>query len=249
MASKKPINIKNFLDHPDREEIVAKLAMDIPEKEINEFLDARYAALGENRYILSEKFLKTFKEEYLDMYNTIKEDAFNMKNYSGNNQEQAKELVNDNTVYQQKLTEFIEKEVDIKVIIKKMVYRIQNRVDEVIDVMNQDTSNLRNDRVLIDWLELLLKTIEKFNPIVNGTGDQIIQNNNINIQIVNEQVGAIHDVIKEILQRLDYETSLEFMALFQDKMQKIDATFKEEKVQHIDTRLDQAKQLEANLKI
>ena len=57
--------IKN---HPDLEEIISKLIIGISVKDINEWLKAKYTLVSESKFILSEKTIKSFQDNYLDIY-------------------------------------------------------------------------------------------------------------------------------------------------------------------------------------
>ena len=66
--------LKKILDHPDKDEIIAKLVLDYPAKDIHDWLAGKYTNVSEAKFVIAEKSIKTFKENYLDVYNMIQDD-------------------------------------------------------------------------------------------------------------------------------------------------------------------------------
>lgn len=206
--------LKKILDHPDKDEIISKLIIDKTPKEINEWLKAKYTTSAEAKYILPERALKTFKDEYLDIYKDIKEDILKAKMDS-----EAELSIKNNRAYKQKLLQLVDKEIDIKQMLANMILAIETRAGEVFDSI-QDTSNLRGDRVLIEWFNTLGTMLEKYHKIVNGAPDQVVQHN-VTLQVVDKHILMFHDALKEVLSKMDVQTSLYFMEVFNEKMSKL----------------------------
>ena len=91
----------------------------------------------------------------------------------------------------------------------------------MFDIIQEDPQNFRNDRVLIGSFNTLAGILEKYDTILNGSPDQINIQNNINVQVFDEHISVIYNVIKEILSKLDYDTSILFMDMFNDEMKKL----------------------------
>lgn len=71
--------LKKILEHPDKDEIIAKLVLDIPPTDIHDGLVAKYTSVGDSKFIITERAIKTFKDNYLDVYSLIQEDMLKTK--------------------------------------------------------------------------------------------------------------------------------------------------------------------------
>lgn len=219
-------NTKNsavrILEHPDKEEIISKLILVGEPSDISEWLKAKYTNPGESKFHLSEKILKSFQENYLDLYVAIKEDIIKTKEMQISPEQELELSVKNNKTYKEKMLELAGKEVDIKSMITNMIVAIETRAAQVFDSIQEDPRNMRTDRVLIEWFDLLGGTLEKYHKLVNGAPDQIIQHN-VTLQVVDQHINVFYDVIKEVLSQMDIETSLYFMEVFNEKISKLKA--------------------------
>jgi hypothetical protein len=234
------IRLKN---HPEFSEICSKLIINIEPEQIVEWLEAKYAS-ADKSLLISKKDLTTFRDEYLDFYNQINEDARAVKNgESLSVEDQLQDALENDSTYRQRLQECIDDEVQIKTILKGMIVAVEARAMQVFDAIQRDNRNMRNDKILIEWFNTLTSMLEKYEKIVNGSPTNVINQNNINIQIVDQQINVFHKVIRDVLSRLDYDTSLLFIDLFNEELTKV----KEMSSQPIpvDIRLDEAKQLQS----
>src|ERR1700722_6615944 len=110
--------VKKILDHCDREEILAKLILGIDINDIHDWLVAKYSGVGDKKLIISAPALKSFKDNYLDVYNMIQQDIQATKQAIANNTENELELaIKDNPTYKSKMQELAGKEIDIRQIV------------------------------------------------------------------------------------------------------------------------------------
>jgi hypothetical protein len=220
MAKNKENIAKRFLKHPDKDEIVSKLLAGISSADIAEWLKAKYNPDTEKAFIFSERYITSFKDEYLDFYTIMREDLEKTKsNITASQQLQTE--IQGTSAYHTALEKYADKEVDIKSIIKKLVVNAELRLSQMFDIMQEDPANFRPDRALIEWFNTLLAITEKYDTILNGPSDQINIQNNINIQVVDDHINVVFNIIKEILTKLDYDTSLLFIEMFNDEMKKL----------------------------
>ena len=243
MANKKD-KIKLFLDHPDRDQIVSQMVIGISFKDIHETLSAKYSEINRD-FVISEKDLKYINDNYLDIYTKIKDDLYSVNESNRDPEKELNEAIQKNPTYHQKLNEYIDKEIDIKTVVKKLVVGIEHRASQVFDLIQEDPRNIKMDRTLIEWFNSLTAILEKYDTILNGGPDQIMQQNNINIQVVDRHIDVVFNVIKEILSKLDHETSMLFIDMFNQEMQKLKA--QEIKMLPIDERLQQAEMLKSEV--
>lgn len=214
-------NLDKILNHIDREEVISKLILGQSPKEIHEWLEAKYTNVSEKKYVLPEKTIKLFQENYLDLYSYIKEDILRTKQNSQLAPEEQLELsVRNNKAYKDKMLELAGKEIDIKSMITNMIVAIETRAAQVFDTIQEDPRNMRTDRILIEWFDTLGNILEKYHKLVNGAPDQVIQHN-VTLQVVDQHINVFYDVIKQVLSQMDVETSLYFMEVFNEKISKL----------------------------
>src|SRR5271170_7301184 len=71
--------LKKILEHPDKDEVISKLVLGAPTKDIHDWLASKYTAISELKFVISEKSIKSFQDNYLDVYNMIQEDMIKTK--------------------------------------------------------------------------------------------------------------------------------------------------------------------------
>ena len=235
--------LKKILDHPDKDEIIAKLIMDISPKDINEWLADKYKNVSEAKFVIAEKPLKTFKDNYLDVYNLIQEDISKTKQAITTSTEDQLDLaVKSNPTYNKMLVSLANKEIDIRQMVAKLCLAIETRLGQVFDEIQEDPRNInsRIDRVLIDYAEVLGGLLEKYYKFTEAP-DLTVQHN-VTLQVVDQHILVFHDAIREVLAQMDLESSMLFMELFHEKMAKL-KPLTPDSIPNTDVRLAEVKLL------
>lgn len=215
--------LKKILEHPDKDEIIAKLVLDYAPKDIHDWLAAKYTNVSEAKFVVAEKSIKTFKENYLDVYSMIREDMMKTKQAVATSTEEQLELaVKNNPTYKSKMLELAGKEIDVRQMVAHLCIAIETRLGQVFDEIQEDPRNInsRIDRVLIEYGELLGGLLEKYYKFTENPADLVIQHN-VTLQAVDQHISVFHDVIREVLSQLDLESSMLFMEIFNEKMSKL----------------------------
>jgi len=228
-----------ILEHPDKDEIISKLVSRVSISDIHEWLESKYINVGEEKFVLSTKVLTSFQKDYLDVYNLIREDLTKTKIQRLSPEEELKLDVQGNPQYRKSLEKYLDNELDIKIMTKRALAAMESRIEQMFDMIQDDPANIKIDRTLIEWFNTLISLLEKYDTIQNGNLEQINIQNNINIQILDEHINVVYKVIKDILSRLDYDTSLAFIDMFNEEMQKIKPMLEKE-VLPVEVRLTEA---------
>lgn len=227
-----------IIQHPDKDEIIAKLLANVSNSDIAEWLSAKYDPIAEKKFILSEKSISIFQKEYLDFYTIMKDDLIKSKaNLTA--PEQLQQEIQGTAGYHRALEKYAGTEVDVKSMLKKMVVNVEVRVSQMFDMIQEDPQNTKPDRTLIEWFNTMMNIIEKYDAVLNGAPEQINIQNNINIQVVDDRINMVYNIIKEILSNLDYDTSLLFIDRFNEEMKKIESKPESIKIP-VETRLKEA---------
>jgi hypothetical protein len=236
--------LTKILQHPDKDEIISKLVIGISAKDIHDWLKAKYTNVSEAKFVVAEKSIKSFQDNYLDIYNLIQEDIAKSKSaIATSTEEQLALSVQNNPTYRNKMLELAGKELDIRQIVTNLCVAIESRLAQVFDEIQEDPRNIntRVDRLLIDYAEVLGNILEKYYKFTEApVATQTVQHN-VNIQVI-EHISILHDVIKDVLSQMDLESSLYFMELFNERFSKLKPPTDKE-VPNTETRLAEAKLL------
>ena len=236
-------SLKKILEHPDKDEIIAKSIIGVSAKDIHDFLEAKYTNISEAKFVIAEKSLQSFQDNYLDVYNLIQEDIAKSKLAVATNTEEQLDLsVKENPAYKSKMLELASKEIDVRKIIANLCVAIETRLAQVFDEIQSDPRNIntRVDRLLIEYADTLGNILEKYYKFTEVQPSHIVQNN-VTLQVVDQHISVFHDVIRDVLSQMDLETSLYFMDVFNQKMNKL--KFAEKETLNTDMKLAEAKLL------
>lgn len=220
---------KKILSHPDKDEIISKLIIGIPSKDIHEWLDAKYTNPSEKKFIISDKNIKVFQSDYLDIYSMIRDDLVKTKQAITTGTEDDITLaVQNNPTYKNIMISAAGKELDVRKIISNLCLAVETRLAQVFDKIEEDPDNVNTkiDRLLIDYTEVLGNILEKYYKFTEAPADTIVQHN-VTLQVVDQHISVFHDVIKKVLSQMDLESSLYFMEIFHEEMSKLKAPEKD----------------------
>lgn len=215
--------LKKILEHPDKDELISKLIIGISAKDIHDWLKYKYTNVSENKFVISEKSIKLFQENYLDIYSMIQEDLAKTKSaITTSTEEQLQLTVNNLPAYKNIMLKTANEELDIRKIIKNLCVAVETRLSQVFDEIQEDPRNINTkiDRLLIEYAEVLGNILEKYYKFTEAPSEQVIHHN-VTLQVVDQHISVFHDVIREVLSQMDLETSLYFMEVFNDKMSKL----------------------------
>lgn len=223
--SKQP-TYKKILEHPDKDEIISKLVIGQPLSDIHDWLKSKYTNVSEAKFVLSEKILKSFQDNYLDFYNDMLQDKANMKQaLVAGTQDELELAVKNNPTYKEALVKVVGNELDIETIMARMVTNVETRLAQIFDMVQEDPRNINTkvERLMNDMVETLGGLLDKYYKWREARSpDQIIQHN-VTLQVVDQHISVFHDVIKEVLSQMDLETSMYFLEVFNEKMSKLKA--------------------------
>jgi hypothetical protein len=236
--------LSKILKHPDKDEIISKLIIGISVQDIYAWLKSKYTNASEGKFVIAEKSIKSFQDNYLDIYNMINDDLVKTKSaIVMSTEDQLALSVQNNPTYKNKMLELAGKELDVRQIISNLCVAIESRVAQVFDEIQEDPRNINTsvDRLLISYAEVLGNILEKYYKFTEVPVNQTVQHN-VTLQVVDQHISVFHDVIKDVLSQMDLETSLYFMEVFNEKMSKLKAPVEKEML-NTDMKLAEVKLL------
>ena len=218
-------NYKKILDHPDRDEVVSKLIIGISPTDIRDWLEAKYTNVSESKFVLSEKNIKSFKDNYLDFYNEMSQDLALTRAAlaTTSTSSQLNLVVKSNSAYKDALLKVANNELDIEKIMATMAINVETRMAQVFDEMMEDPRNINTkvDRLFGEYADILANLLDKYHKWKEKpVADQIIQHN-VTLQVVDQHIAVFHDVIKKVLSQMDLEASMYFLEVWNEEMSKL----------------------------
>lgn len=208
---------EQVINHPDKEEIIAKIAMGQSSVDVEEWIKTKYDSINEKQFILSKKDIDIFRDNYFDFYQKISSDLTVIKNNNSSITD-LRDEVQGSESYHRALEKYMDNEIDIKEMLKKLAVNAQTRISQMFDIIQEDPRNFKADRTLIEWFNTMVGMLEKYDNILNGSPEQINIQNNINIQVVDKHINMVFDTIGEVLAQIDYDASLLFIERFNERM-------------------------------
>jgi len=218
----KPV-YKKILQHPDRDEVISKLVIGISPIDIHDWLKAKYTAVADTKFIISESALKGFQNNYLDFYQDIQQDIAKTKlSVSSGTVSDLELAVKSNPTYEDAMLKLASGELNVESMMGKMALAVETRISQIYDIIQEDPRNIntRTERMWKEYVEVASNLLDKYYKWHETQSSTVIQHN-VTLQVVDQHISVFHDVIKEVLSQMDLETSLYFLEVFNDKMAKL----------------------------
>jgi len=225
MSKTKNSSLNTIIQHPDKEEIINKLILGFTPDEIHSWLKNKYSSLNDHKFVLSNRLIKNFNDNNLETYKIIQEDILKTKAHLNSNSENDLQLALENVPgYKKVILQAANEELDIRKIVKRLCVMIEQRLSQVFDEIQEDPRNIntRIDRLLIEYTEVLGNILEKYYKFTEAP-ENISITNNITVQAIDQHISVFQDVVKELLQDMDFDASLKFMELYTNKIAQINA--------------------------
>ena len=237
--------LKKILEHPDKDEIITQLILGISSKDMHEWLEAKYTNVNEVKFIIPEKTIKIFQDNYLDLYSYIQQDIMKAKETLASNTEEDITLsLQNNITYANRIKELAKDQIDVRRMVSQMCLAIEIRFGQIFDEIQRDPNNIntRTERLFTEYAEKLGKLLETYYKFTEGpTEAQFIQNN-VTLQVVDQHILILQEGIREVLSQVDLESSMKFMDLIREKFANLQLSDKNN-VSNTDIRLAEAKLL------
>ncbi|MCZ2224510.1 MAG: hypothetical protein LC122_12875 [Chitinophagales bacterium] len=219
--------VDKILDHPDKDEIISKLLIDTSPKNIHNWLSSKYSNPGENKLILSERSLKDFKDNYLNLYKRIEDDILKTKFEKISPGQKLNLALSENKTYRSKILELADNKLDVEKMLANAIIAIESRAADVFDDISTNPINFKIDKTLIEYFDLLGNLIEKYynmkrdQELDQRQAQQVVNNTQINIQVLDQHMTVFYEVVREVLAEMNLEQSMKFIELVNSKISKL----------------------------
>jgi hypothetical protein len=188
--------------HPEREDIIKKLLNGESVKSIEAWLKKRHPR--KKRLQISYATIQKFRKNHLGLEGEVLEDLKAARREKDDLSEKldAKAILASSSAYQQKLNEIASNELDGNRKILEMLTLISSRVEHYFNMVSTGSSDLRDDKMLMDLINTQKGLVQDWKKYVDGVADQTVDHN-INITVVNEQITVLKSIVFDVLQDLD----------------------------------------------
>lgn len=220
-----PPTFTKILNHIDRDEIINKMIVGAPPKEINEWLRSKYSSTAEHKFVLSEKMLKSFQDNHLDFHQAMMKDFSKAKTalVNGLDPETLELVVSKSPKYQELVLQAAGQEVDYKRAIATLVIAVETRLSQIYDLIQQNAGEINQkgvDRLFFEAIDKFSMILERAHKMTTNAPDQVIQHN-ISVQHMDQHASVFYEAIKRCLAKMDLAQSMAFMEIFNEEMSKL----------------------------
>ena len=189
------------LRHPEKEQIITKLTNGESLKEVEGWLKKKHPS--SKRLQVSYMTLQKFRKEFLnlegDVLDQIKEARGNSRKDSREFEQRTMVIASD--AYKKKLDEIVSNELDVTRKMLEMEKLISSRLEFYYNMLSNG-GTLKEEKMFLELLNSQRALMGDWKKYVEGVPDKTIEHN-ININVVNEQLGVLKSIVYEVLQELD----------------------------------------------
>lgn len=189
--------------HPDKEEIIKMLLNGSSVKVVEAWLKEKYPK--RKRYWISYATLQKFRKDDLHLDGEILENIKAAKKEQDfeDSEVEKKIILASSNAYQEKINEIVSYELDINKKLVEVIVLISSRIEYHFNTIAiKGVNTFKEDRALIDYINLLRGLFQDYKKYVEGVADQKIDHN-VNISVVNEQITVLKNIVFEVLMELD----------------------------------------------
>lgn len=210
---------QKILDHPDKNNIISKLASGESAASVSEYLKLKYSEKDQKHLRLSSKLLSGFIDKYLNQYEHLEKIVSDQK--QGKLDKKLAASIINNKTWNERLAEKVDAELDIKLKVMQVLTLLEARAEQVFDSIQENPANFKGDYVLIKYFELLFNALEKCDKVVNERPDQVIEHN-YSIKLVERHSVVLQNAIREVLSEMDPDIASLFLDKLSDKLRELE---------------------------
>ncbi len=211
-------DFQEIIQHPESQQIVAKLIAGESPKQVSEYLKIKYHEADQKHLKISAAKLQEFVDLYLNHSNFLHKILEDERQGKIDSKVAASLL--DNKAWRDRLANLADDEIDLKKKITSVLHLVEARAEQIFDKIQENPRITRDDYVLVKYFENLCMLIEKADKLLNNRPDQVIQHN-VTVQMVEQHSVAFQEAIKDFVKELTPEMSNRFMELLSARLNKM----------------------------
>ncbi len=206
------MSASKVLKHPDKDEIIELLATKGESvREIESMLRSKYPS--SKHLWISSVTLQKFRKENLKLEGRVLRDiqeAGRVQKQQSEKQEKIR-ILESTGAYTKKINEIADSKLDVQKRILQLDRIIESRMEYWYNAIISGTETAsKGDKELRQFMDRQMNLLSQYKKLVEGMADRTIDHN-VNITVMNEQIGIIQDVIRECISSFSPEQAMLFM--------------------------------------
>lgn len=224
--SKGGVQFSKIIKHPEKRKIIKWLSDGMGVREVERRLKEKYP--NDKSFQITAPTLQKFRKQYLKIEGEVLKEIKHMRDEGGVSKAEdlTEKEIHQLPAYKKKLLEAAEFHVDLQKEISELVVLSKGRLEVMYNkVMSEEGLSTNQEKNLQNWFKLSLEMLDKHAKYVEKIGEKTGETN-INITLIEDQVGIIKEAIKEIIMELEPGLAMKFIDKINGKMKEL--TFKRE---------------------
>lgn len=210
--------MSKILNHPDKEEIIDKLSNGESVRSMEAWLKEKYP--NNKKLHISSVSLQKFRKNKLQLEGQVLKDiqeGERTKKQMLTEQERQKQLESSNA-YKKKINEIVDSKLDVARRILQLDRIMEARIEYWFNaVASGEETAAKGDKELRSFMDSMMTLMGQYKKFVEGMADKTVDYN-VNVTVMNEQIVAIQDVIRECIAELEPDQAILFMDRLQNKL-------------------------------
>ncbi len=205
----------------DKEEIIERLTNGESVRGMESWLKEKYP--NNKSLWLSSVTLQTFRKNKLQLNGKVLKDIQEVgrtQKQQIEEQDRQQQLEASNA-YNKKLQEIVGSKLDVARKILQLDKVIESRMEYWYNaVISGEAVAAKGDKELRQFMDRQMALLAQYKKFVEGLADKTVDYN-VNITVINDQITAIRDVIRECIAEFEPDVALRFMEKLNNKMKSL----------------------------
>jgi len=220
--------VKNkVLKHIDRDLIIEWLSEGKTPNWISDTLTDKYPGGHNQHNRIGMRVIYDFKNQFMPSgkLSRLSLEEATIPQWAKKNSDIKTELLK-NSAYRNAITKLGEEELNVKRELIQLMYLVKDRMQFYFDKLSEgEKMDERNEKVMLEQMKMLLAilsqhdTSERANAAAAAATSSAVS---VNINIVKDHAGVIRDAVRETLDGIDPNLSIEFMERLNMKMKELE---------------------------
>jgi hypothetical protein len=205
------------LKHPDRELIVEQLNNGVSIREVEKMLKDKYP--NNKNLWLSTVTIQAFRKKNLNLDGKVLHDIKERREEMLVLQEEQR--LQNVSAYYSKINEIADSKLDVARRILELDKVIASRMEYWYNAVADGTKDAaKGDKELRGFIDKQMALLAQYKKFVEGIADKTVDYN-VNVTVINDQIIAIRDAIRECISEFEPDIALRFMEKLGNKLKGI----------------------------
>jgi len=224
-----PATRNKVLGHVDRDQIISWLSEGKTPEWISKTLTDKYPGGHNSHNRISMRVIYDFKNQFMPngKLSKIAIQESNIPRWVKVDQDAKAELMK-SSAYKKAIMKLGEEELNLKKELIQLMGLVKDRMQFYFDMLAEgEKMDERNEKVLLEQMKMLLAILQQHDNSSRADAAAAAASNHsvsVNINIVKDHASIIRDAVRETLEGVDMNLSIEFMERLNLKMKELEYT-------------------------